>query len=243
MMNANKGIGFNRNILLHWLDATAAFCLESNDEKEIRTRLKPVVAQDVKSPTNLRKSLAILLNIWHATAGTNPALHRAALDFYKSSQVVGDRLWLHYGMVILAYPFFYQGTAVIGQLSRYGDPITARIVRKQLVAEMGQLGSLNEAISRIIFSLRDWGLLTSIEERNTYTAQRHWLPASQLDLEAWLLACALQTHPVAEIPFTDLLHLPALFPFRFTITAHYLRQQPGFEVQRQGLGLEMVRTV
>lgn len=239
----DKGVGFNRNIKLEWLDATAAFCLELDDEQGIRSRLEPVLAQEVKSPTNLRKTIAILINIWHKSANSYPALHQAALDFYRSTQVVTDRIWLHYGMVMLAYPFFYRGTAVIGRLSRYGEPITAPTIRNQLFADIGQLGSLSEAINRIVYSLRDWGVLLPTQERNHYFAQRQTFSSSQLDIEAWLLACALKTHPVEEIPFADLLHLPALFPFRFTLTIHDLRQIPGFEIQRHGLGLEMVRLI
>ncbi|MCA9873356.1 MAG: hypothetical protein KC441_06865 [Anaerolineales bacterium] len=237
----DKGVGFNRNIKLEWLDAAASFCLEWDDEQEIRSRLEPVLAQEVRSPTNLRKTIAILINIWHKSASSNLVLHQAALDFYRSTQVVSDRVWLHYGMVMLAYPFFYHGTAVIGRLSRYEDPLTAPTIRNQLFAELGQLGSLGEATNRIVYSLRDWGVLLPAQERNHYIAQRQAFSSSQLDLEAWLLACALEIHPVEELPFVDLLHLPALFPFRFSITLDSLRSYNLFEIQRQGLGLNMVR--
>jgi hypothetical protein len=62
-------------------------------------------------------------------------------------------------------------------------------------------------------------------------------------LEAWLLACALHAHPAEELPFADLVRLPELFPFRFTVTVDALRQRPRFDVQRQGPGWEMVRVV
>ena len=91
-------------------------------------------------------------------------------------------------------------------------------------------------------SLRDWGLLTA-SERRTYVAVRQVVPASSVDLEAWLLACALRAHPAEELPFADLLRLPELFPFRFTLTVDRLRAHPWFAVQRQGGGWDMVRVV
>jgi len=38
-------------------------------------------------------------------------------------------------------------------------------------------------------------------------------------------------------------HLPELFPFRFTLTVDHLRAHPWFVVQRQGAGWDMVRVV
>ena len=240
-MSVSKGIGFNRNILLPWLDTTAALCLETDDEKEIKLRLKSILAEEINSPTNLRKTVAILLNIWHKTAETEPELQKAALDFYQSTDILEDRLWLHYGMVMIAYPFFYQGTRTIGQLTRYGDTIVANQIRKQLIAEIGQLGSLNEAVSRIVFSLREWGLLVPADTKNSYTAQREAFSASNTTLEAWLLACTLRLSPSEEIPFADLIRQSALFPFKVTLSLDDLRQVPWFDIQRQGIGMNMVR--
>lgn len=237
----DKGVGFNRNIKLEWLDATAAFCLEEDDEQKVLDRIQSILALEIKSPTNLRKTIAILLNIWYQPSETYPDLHQEGLNLYSATQVVSDRIWLHYGMVLLTYSFFYQATAVIGRLSRYGDPITVPTIRNQLFAELGQLGSLSEATNRIVYSLRDWGIMETGPERNSYIANRQIFSSSQQRVEAWLLACCLTAQPVQEMPFADLLHLPALFPFRFTISMDDLRSYELLEIQRQGLGWNMVR--
>ena len=105
------------------------------------------------------------------------------------------------------------------------------------------LGSLEKAVERIMFSLRDWNILNETDQRYTYAPQRQVFSASNHDLEAWLLACALHAHPAEELPFADLLHLPELFSFRFTLSVDHLRAQPRFAVQRQGAGWDMVRLV
>lgn len=240
-MAIDKGIGFNRKVLLPWLDATAAHCIELDEEEAVRQAIEPIVAHDVSSPTNLRKTVAILLNIWHYPAVADPGLYNTALQLFQETEFIDDRIWLHYGMTSLAYPFFFDTNAVIGQQSRYGDPITSAQVRKQLTAEMGQLGSLQEAASRIFLSMREWGILQPADKRNTYTANRHAFTASRIDLETWLLAIILKRIPNEEIPFADLIRLPALYPFQLTVQLDHIRHSPWFEVQRQGLGLNMVR--
>jgi hypothetical protein len=117
------------------------------------------------------------------------------------------------------------------------------MVVKRMVDELGQLGSLERSVQRVVASLRDWGVLAPSDQRYAYRPQYQAFGASGLELETWLLTWTLQAHPVEEIPFVDLLNLPALFPFRFTVTISGLRQLPGFEVQRQGMGLDMVRAV
>ena len=150
-------------------------------------------------------------------------------------------MWLHYGLTLLYYGFFRLGVEVIGQLSRYSDEITPGEVKKRMVAERGQLGVTEKATERIIFSLRNWGILVDSKRRYAYKPLRQSLSSTRSDLEQWLLATALTAHPAQELPFSDLVRLPELFPFRFTLQVDDLRNASQFEVQRQGLGWDMVR--
>jgi len=237
----DKGIGFNRNIYRAWLDATAAFCGETDDPAEVRARLEPVVGQKIASDVNRRKAIDILINIWVKSAEIAPLLRDKAVACYRATTAVGDRLWLHYGLTLLAYPFFREVTATLGQLGRVEESITPAMVKQRLITGYGELGSLEKAVERILFSLRDWDLLTPAEARYTYSPRRRALSASDSNVEAWLLACALCAHPAEELPFADLVRLPELFPFRFTLTVDHLRAHPWFIVQRQGSGWDTVR--
>ena len=237
----DKGIGFNRNIYLPWLDAAAAFSAETDDPTEMRARLEPAVGQDVKGLEARRKTIDILINIWLKIAHVAPDLRAEAVIWFQTTPVTDDRLWLHYGLTLLYYPFFRECLAAIGQFGRYEDTITNRMVKQRMAAERGHLGSLDRSVERVVASLRNWGVLTESDQRFAYTPQRQALSASSTDLEAWMLACALSAHPAEELPFADLLHLPELFPFCFTVGAGDLRQRPRFSVHRQGGGWDMVR--
>lgn len=242
-MGLDKGVGFNRNIKLEWLDAAAAFSAELDDSKAMRVRLEPVLAQDRTGKDAIRKSIDILINIWFKNRENYPGLYQQAVALYQATMVPTDRLWLHYGLTLLYFPFFRDCAAAVGQLSRYEDTITNRMVIDKMIGEMGQLGSLERSAQRVVASLRDWGVLTDADEPNAYIPQYRAFATSRPELEQWLLACALRAHPVEQLSFADLLYLPALFPFKFTVTVYDLRQSDGFEVQRQGLGLDMVRVV
>jgi hypothetical protein len=241
LVEMDKGIGFNRNIYLAWLDAAAAFCAEGDDPGLVRARLDPVVEPRIRSAVNRRKAIDILINIWVKSGEVAPALHRAALAQFRDTQTPEDRLWLHYGLALLYYGVFREVAATIGQLARFEQRIRPAMVKQRLTSARGQLGSLEKAVERILFSLRDWGILAESEERYAVAPQQRAFTASGVELEAWLLACALHAHPAQELPFADLLRLPELFPFGFTLGVDSVRQQPWFAVQRQGSGWDMVR--
>jgi hypothetical protein len=240
MTVVDKNVGFNRNIRLAWLDAAAAFRTEADDPATIRARLDAVVGQEIASTENRRKAIDILCNIWVKTADAVPALHDQALRFFAATPFPGDRVWLHYGLVLVSYPFFREVVEVVGKLARHGSNVSPSVVKQRLVAERGQLGSLDKAVERVLFSLRDWGILTGTDRRNVYAARSAEFSASGKDLETWLLACAVRAHPAHEVLFADLIRLPELFPFRLTVTEDDLRQRADVTVQRQGAQWDMV---
>ncbi len=222
------------------MDAAAAYWVETPEPAALRARLDPVVAQQISSPKTRRIALDILVNIWGKSAQTHSALHADGAALFASSSTVNDRLWLHYGMTLLVYDFFRSSVLVIGQLSRYQETITPREVKHKLISQLGQLGSVDKAAERVIFSLRDWGILVATEQRYVYRPLRGHFPASNPALEEWLLAAALTAHAAGELPFADLVRLPELFPFRFSVSVDQLRQSERFEVHRQGSGWDMV---
>lgn len=234
-------MGFIRNIKLDWLDAAAAYAPGVADARELRERLEPVVAADRQGGEAVRKSIDILVAIWFKSRELAPGLYAQALDSAQTSQVPADRLWLHYGLTSLTYPFFRHCAGVIGQLARTEETITRRMVVERLTADLGALGSLERAAQRVMASLQDWGLLLSTDRRDLYAPVYRNLTTGSAELEAWLLACVLSAEPDRSVPFADLLRLPMLFPFRFSLTIGQLRRVHGFEIQRHGVDLDMVR--
>ena len=237
----SKGIGFSRNLRLPWLDAVAALCGETDDPAEIRSRLEAVIAFDLEGVEARRKTVDVLLGIWFKSGEAAPSLRADALEFYQASIVPSDRLWLHYGLSLVYYPFFRECAAIIGQVSLREGAVTTAAVKRRMAASRGQIAALGRSVRHIVSSLRHWNLLSDAERRHEYVAQHRGLSASDSEIESWLLACALHAHPAEELPFADLVRLPELFPFRLTVTINHLRTSSRFAVQRQGTGWDSVR--
>ncbi len=236
-----KGVGFNRNVRLDWLNAAAGIYAEGANTAEARARLEAIVGQDIASAENRRKAVDILVNIWGKATAPREALRASAIALFQASSTGSDRICLHYGMALGYYSFFRETAAAIGALCRYEAAVTPAMIKQRLYSDRGQLGSLEKAVERVMFSMRNWGILAEVR-RYAYSPASPISTTSE-DLQCWLLACALWAHPAEEIPFTDLVRLPELFPFRFAVGVDNLRGQPWFGVQRQGIGWDMLRYI
>lgn len=235
----DKNIGFNRNVKLDWLDAVASFVSETEDQIEIRNRLDAIMP-NVEGVETKRKNIDILVNIWLKSKDVSPNLYEDAKDLFLSIHNPVDRIWLHYGLTLIYYPYFRQIAVLVGQISRHEDEFTKIMVKEKLIASRGELGSLERSLRYVLSSMKDWGVLAEGKTQHSYIANRKKFHTDSNDLQAWLLACSLYAHPASQLPFEDLLRLPELFSFQFTINLDLLRNMPNFSVYRQGSGLNMV---
>lgn len=233
-----KGIGFNRTITVKWLNAAANLRSQTDDLVSMRQGLEIILLDYMKGVEARRKTIDELVNIWLKSGNVSPSLYKAALDLLPEISEP-KRVWLHYGLILVYYPFFRQCTAIIGQIARVRDTFTRQIIKERLAGEMGHFGDLNRSAERLMASLVDWNILVQ-QNKNENRLVVPPLSIEQSGVQSWLLACALSAHPAEELPFADLVNLPELFPFRFSITLDDLRRDPQFIIQRQG-GWEMVR--
>jgi len=236
----SKSIGLSRTVRLDWLDATATLCMENRPPAEIRQQLDKLVEPAQPGPVERARIVDTLIRIW---VKADPVLKANATELYPHLSSREDRLWLHYGMILAQYPFFRLCAATLGQIARTEDTVNRKMIKDRVAAEMGNLGSIERAIERLFKTWVDWGILTPARNNLTFKIHTRSIPASTVELEKWLLSCALSAHPADAIPFADLVHLPELFPFRFSIAVDDLKRDNRFEVQRQGGGLEMIKLI
>ncbi len=236
----DKGIGFSRTIMLDWLDVTASLCVQNFELLKIRQHLAETISGTVHGIDAQRKTIDVLSAIWVKTEKSAPQIRQQALAIFPTLSSSEERLWLHYGMTLVCYPFFRKCVAAIGQISRTDELITRKVIKDRIASDYGHLGALDRSVERIIASLTNWGALGNTNQNDKYQISSRKFQSTDI-MQNWLLSCALFSHPSEAIPFDDLVHLPELYPFKFTIGVDNLRRDSRFEVQRQGGGLEMVK--
>jgi hypothetical protein len=231
-------IGFSQKIKRVWMDATLDQLLQTPEAREVRRFLEARLVDDLPGKESRAKAIGILLRIWSSVSQQQFALRHRALELWPTI-TRHERLWLHWGMAALAYPFFRDAAEVVGRLLALQEDFTTAQVRTRLVTTWGDRTTTKEAAQKLITTLVDWDVLRSTNIKGRFLqTNKHRTASSPLQL--WLLEALLGASSAAEIEAQQLLRLPEAFPFQLTVGVNDLRRHDGFDIHRQGLDMEMV---
>ena len=233
---------------LPWLDSTAGLAQADLNVQRIRQELTARLAKEIPGQEACRKTITLLTRIWVRVPPEHRVLQSEALSLI-STVLPEERLWLHWGMSLLAYPFFHDVAATAGRLLKLQLEFSSVQVQRRMRESWGQRTTLERAVSRLLKTYATWKVTTEAPEGG-YTYRVTGLrQTSNEKLALWFMACLLWSSRQAnrrndlELPLLDLLQSPAIFPFDLTDHIGALRRSTRFEISRQGLNLEMVTPV
>lgn len=240
-MSRRKTIGFDRRLALDWLEATASRVAAGDSLEEVRAGMWEYLEGKVsgdKLNSDRGKTMTVLARIWaKVPPAVDPLKTRAVAAFQVSK--ARDHLALHWAMAIASYPVFSDVASTAGRLLTLQDTFSLAQLTNRMVAQWSERPVLVKSTQRIIRSLVDWGALTDTETKGVYARAPKPLPVSG---EIALLLCEalLLDNEHHALPANQLLDHPALFPFTHSLTLADLRDEPAFDVHRQGIDGDMV---
>ncbi len=234
----NRRIGFDRELSLNWLDLTAGLVQRGLDIHQIRQELTARLADEVPGKESCRKTVTVLTRIWSRVPQGHRTLQEEALAILPLV-VAEERLWLHWGMSILAYPFFRDVANVVGHLLDLQGEFESTQVLRRMQESWGQRTTLERAVQRLLRTFTNWEVIRALSSVGyTYLATPP-RQTSNSELALWFLECLLHDR---QLPLAELTRSPAAFPFDLADHAASVRRSDRFEISRQGLDLEMVAT-
>jgi hypothetical protein len=233
-----KVVGIDRKIQRVWLDAVLDRLTQTTDEGELRAFLDNHLKDDVSGKESRAKTIGISLRIWNGIPATRIPLRDRAVAILP--RISGqERIWLHWGMTALAYPFFRDVAEVVGRLLALQDDFTTAQVQGRMLATWGDRAASKQAAQKLITTLVDWEVLRSTNTKGHFLLARK-MTASTPDLQLWLLEALLGASAADEIEAQQFLRLPESFPFGLSIGVGDLRRHQGFNIHRQGLDMDIV---
>jgi len=233
-----KVVGISQKIKRAWLDAVLDRLVKTTDEAELRTFLDKHLREELPGKESRAKTSGIILRIWSGIPRERVALRDRALALLP--RISGqERIWFHWGMTALAYPFFRDTAEVIGRLLALQDDFTTAQVQARLLTIWGDRATSKEAAQKLITTLVDWEVLRTTKTRGHFLLARKMM-ASKPELQLWLLEALLGASAADEIEAQQLLRLPESFPFTVSVGVADLRRHEGFNIHRQGLDMDMV---
>jgi hypothetical protein len=233
-----KVVGIDRKIKRTWLDAVLDRLVKTTDEAELRMFLDKHLKDELPGKESRAKSTGIVLRIWSGIPPERVALRDRGVALLP--RISGqERIWLHWGMTALAYPFFRDTAEVVGRLLALQDDFTTAQVQGRMLTTWGDRATSKEAAQKLITTLVDWEVLRSTKTKGHFLLARK-MTASIPDLQLWLLEALLGASAADEIEAQQLLRLPESFPFTISVGVADFRRYEGFNIHRQGLDMDMV---
>lgn len=166
-------IGFSQPIELAWMEAAARLVAEGHATNEIRERLDELLAQTVAVNTTSKKSsrykrLAILMTTWVIPRRELGDFRNNALSVLKDA-TGNERVLVHYAMLLATYPFFAVVAGHTGRLLRLQDQCSMDQLKRRCREELGQRDTVSYAVTRVVKTLMDWGLIAKGKRTGIYS--------------------------------------------------------------------------
>lgn len=233
-----KVVGISQKIKRVWLDALLDQCAQTTDKTELRSFLDKQLREDLPGKESRAKTSGIIRRIWSSIPPERLILRDRAIALLP--RISGhERIWLHWGMTALAYPFFRDITEIVGRLLVLQNDFTTVQVQGRMLTTWGDRTTSKEAAQKLITSLVNWGVLRPTKTRGHFLLSRK-ITTSSLDLQLWLLEVLLRASVADEIEVQHLFRLPESFPFAFNVSVADVRKCNSFNIHRQGLDTDMV---
>ena len=245
-MNRRKAqIGFSQRIRLEWLEQTANLILAGNDKTAVNDSLQELLQDKVSVGGqavrgNREKIITILLKTWLTIPRGLENLRDEGLSILQGLPRK-NRIVVHWGMALAAYPFWGAVAAHTGRLLRLQGTAAAAHVQQRVKEKYGERETASRAARRVLRSYIDWGVLAETQDKGIYAHGKQYLIQDPM-LIAWLVEASLYGRPVGSADIKDLLGSPSIFPFRL---AHVSAEQvvslsPRLDILRHGLDDDLV---
>lgn len=224
-----KMVGLSRNVKLPWLKYTADLVSEGLADAEIKEKLNEYLGFEIKSPTNLRKTREILMNIWVYPNDYSSQLRKEAIELIE--QLPEYAVCINWGMMLAAYPVFMDLCKLIGKMSEFQDEITLSQLKAKLFDEWGERSTLYHSIDKLVATLKEFGVLTC-EKPGKYHIGKIQVRDKR--------TCMFMTYAMMNIDdsgyysFQELNNSVYLFPFEYHVEKEDILEDERFTMSNFG---------
>lgn len=224
-----KMVGLSRNIKLPWLKYTVDLVSEGLSDAEIKEKINEYLSFEIKSPTNLRKTREILMNIWVYPNDCSSQLRNEAVELIES--VPEYAVCINWCMMLAAYPVFMDLCKLIGKMSEFQDEITLSQLKAKLFDEWGERSTLYHSIDKLVATLKEFGVLTC-EKPGKYHIKQLRVKDKQTCL--FMIYVMMNIDDGGYYSFQELNDSVYLFPFEYHVEKENILEDERFTMSNFG---------
>lgn len=239
-------IGLDRMVRIRWLKQTASLALAGNTAQEIKTILQSDMSGSFRSARtdvrgSLDKTITILLKTWLTVPSEIEHLRTTGLALLRRLPE-SQRLAVHWGMVMAAYPFWSGVALQVGRLLRLQGTAAAAQVQRRVREQYGERETVSRRTRYVLRSYLDWGVLKEEKKKGIYSAGESYSVDDSYVI-AFLIEAFLHSRDNRSGSLKEIVDSPSLFPFSIGLThaERLLSASPRIEVIRHGLDNDLVK--
>lgn len=218
-----KMVGLSRNLKLPWLNEVVRLYAEGLEEEQIKKRLNEYLSYEIGSPTVLRKTREILMNIWVYENDYTDSLRDEALRLLQKDSDYA--LPVHWCMMLAAYPVFRDLCRLIGKIGEFETTITTRQIKQKLFDAWGERSTLYHSIDKLISTLKALDVLEN-RKVGVYSIKTHAF--SKPEIVNFLLYTIMKIDAAGYYSLLDLEHSLYLFPFEYQVKKESIMEDDRF---------------
>lgn len=218
-----KMVGLSRNLKLPWLNEVFRLYAEGLDENTIKERLNEYLSFEIESPTNIRKTREILMNIWVYENDYTSVLRDEAVRLIQKDSDYS--LPVHWCMMLATYPVFQDMCRLIGKISEYEETITTKQIKQKLFDEWGERSTLYHSSDKLIATLKAMDVLKS-KKVGVYSIKKHTL--SRPEIVNFLLYAMMKIDDGGYYSLLNLEESLYLFPFDYKVSKEDILEDDRF---------------
>ena len=224
-----KNVGFACSLKRQWLDKAVQLLQDDLDEAEYKSALNEYLSYEIESPTRLRKTCKILMDVWNNNSVEIRPVRNTALELIEKYPECSATI--HLCMMCVAYPVVADVCRLMSRLFEFSDEITNTVLRQKLYDEWGERGTLQTTCRRVTLTLRELDIL-ECPTKGRYKLIRKTI--NKDSVISFLLYIAMKKDGNAYYTFSDLNTLSLLFPFDFKINKELLMSDDRFQCTNFG---------
>ena len=238
-------VGIDRLIRIEWLTYISNLILAGEEKETIKASLQDHLSVEIPSSNNkvrgtISKTITILMKVWVNVPKGLEQLKDPGLDLLAKAPKE-NKMVIHWGMVMAAYPFWAAVASQAGRLLRLQETISASQVQRRTKEQYGERETVSRRVRYLLRSYIDWGVLLETSKKGIYRQAEPQI-ISDPKLISWMIEAQLHSIPEAKASFFALLDPTSLFPFKLVNISsdQLLKISDRMDVIRHGLDDELI---
>jgi hypothetical protein len=230
-----KAVGFDQKIKLTHLDYIAVEA-RTEERKSLYEKLDDYLYAEIKGDKSRKNAITMLMKIWYLVEDEHKELQKEAFELLQELNQQ-ERIVLHWGMTILAYPFFKDVVTEMGYLFKLQNEVSSQQIGRKMKGLYGDRRRVEVSTSAVLMSMKTWGLINAPKTGSYTVADKQAITHTALKLWLSKVVILVSEHEKMSI---EMIGTSAItFPFDFTLNVNEFEKEH-FEVNRQGLDMVMI---